>query len=69
LTIREPVFLSAECISSVPVKVILGRPAFTVFVGSQAGKAFEVLGKRHSIFQNLNFLLNFIFLSCRKLTA
>jgi len=38
------------------------RPAFTVFICSQAGKDFEVLGKRHSISRLLSCLLYFILL-------
>ena len=38
------------------------RPAFTVFISPQAGKAFEVLVKRHSISRFLKCLLKFILL-------
>jgi hypothetical protein len=38
-----------------------GRPAFTVYIRPQAGKAFEVFGKRHSISRLLEGFLYFIF--------
>ena len=39
-----------------------GRPAFTVFISPQAGKAFEVLFKRHSISRLIICLQYFILL-------
>jgi hypothetical protein len=41
------------------------RPAFTVFISPQVGKAFEVLGKRHSISRLLKCLLYSLFLLVR----